>query len=288
MGRLHDYFTLTKPNLISLMIFVVLASMVIARGYQLPLLKAGAMLAISYLALGGSAALNNYIDRDIDALMERTAHRPLPSGRIPPRNALAFGLVLVGVSLALAVLILNVVTFAIILVGAVSYVWFYTLKLKRNTPSAVYWGGIPGAIPALGGWSAVLLRDWFTPLLLFSIVFLWQPAHFWSLACYRKEDYQKAGVPVLPVLKDPRSVSKYMVYWNSSLVIPTYLIYFFAGLSPVYLIGVTVLNAALIGYSVYAYTQETRDAYKSSFLLSVSYLFLLFAIMIFSRLIWFD
>jgi len=285
MGKLHDYFTLTKPNLISLMIFVVLASMVIARGYQLPLLRAGAMLIISYLALGGSAALNNYIDRDIDALMERTAHRPLPSGRIPPRNALAFGMVLVVISLALTFLIINVVTFAIVLVGVISYVWFYTLRLKRNTPSAVYWGGIPGAIPALGGWSAVLLRDWFTPILLFAVVFLWQPAHFWSLACFRKEDYQKAGVPVLPVLKDQKSVSKYMVYWNSSLIVPTYLVYFFTKLSPIYLVGVTVLNAALIGYSVYAYVKETKKAYRSGFLLSVNYLFLLFAVMIFARLI---
>ena len=133
------------------------------------------------MGLGGSAAINSYFDRDIDVKMSRTAGRAVPSGRLSPVNALQFGLFMLILSVALSFVLINPLTALIIGLGSLLYIVLYTLYLKRRTPSAVLWGGLSGAIPALGGWSVYSQTDWLIPFLIFMVVFLWQPGHFWPL-----------------------------------------------------------------------------------------------------------
>ncbi|MEM3799929.1 MAG: heme o synthase [Thermoprotei archaeon] len=284
MSKLSDYLELMKPRLIPLLLFVAIASMVVAKGEALgvrPLLE---MVVLGFIGLGGSAALNNYFDRDIDSQMVRTASRPIPAGRVSPKNALAFGFALIVFSVALTAILLNPLTAFIIGLGAFLYVWFYTLKLKRNTPSAVVWGGLAGSIPALGGWAAVSNTGWLTPILIFMVVFFWQPSHFWSLALLVKQDYDRAGVPVLPVLEGEGKVVSNAILYNI-LVLPfTYLVFVTGGLHAFYIYSITVLNIFLIAFSVIALLVRRRNVYRSNYRFSLAYMFMFLLALIVGKL----
>jgi protoheme IX farnesyltransferase len=285
MSKISDYIELMKPRLIPLLLFVAIASMVVAKGEALGIRPLLEMSILGFIGLGGSAALNNYFDRDIDSKMDRTSGRPIPSGRVPPRNALLFGLALIGVSIVFTAILLNPLTAFIIGLGAFLYVWFYTLKLKRNTPSAVVWGGLAGSIPALGGWAAVSKTGWLTPLFIFLVVFFWQPSHFWSLALLMKQDYGRAGVPVLPVLEGEGKVVSNAILYNL-LVLPfTYLLYITGGLHPFYLYSITVLNLFLIVFSVVAYFVKRRNVYRSNYRFSLAYMFMFLLALIVGKLV---
>jgi len=285
MSKIPDYIELMKPRLIPLLLLVAIASMVVAKGEALGIRPLVEMGVFGFIGLGGSAALNNYFDRDIDSKMDRTARRPIPSGRVPPKNALLFGLVLIGVSIVLTAILLNPLTAFIIGLGAFLYVWFYTLKLKRNTPSAVVWGGLAGSIPALGGWAAVSRTGWLTPLFIFLVVFFWQPSHFWSLALLVKQDYGRAGVPVLPVLEEESKVVSNAILYNV-LVLPfTYLLFITGGLHPFYLYSITVLNLFLMVFSVVAYFVKKRNVYRSNYRFSLAYMFMFLLALIVGKLV---
>jgi protoheme IX farnesyltransferase len=284
MSKLSDYIELMKPRLIPLLLLVAIASMVVAKGQNLGATPLVEMAVLGFIGLGGSATLNNYYDRDIDAKMDRTANRPIPSGRIPPRNALIFGLTLLSVAIVLTGVLLNPLTAVILGVGAFLYVWFYTLKLKRNTPSAVVWGGLAGSIPALGGWAAVSHSGWLTPVFIFLVVFFWQPSHFWSLALLVKQDYNRAGVPVLPLVEAESKVVSSAVLYNIVVLPFTYLIYITGGLHVFYLVAISVLNVFLIIFSVVPYFIKTRNAYRSNYRFSLAYMFMFLLALIVGKL----
>ncbi|PSN84137.1 protoheme IX farnesyltransferase [Candidatus Marsarchaeota G1 archaeon OSP_B] len=284
MQKFFDYLSLMKPALISLILFVAIVSMVVATGRETPLAKLIEMFVLGFFALGGAAVLNNYYDRDIDAAMTRTSNRALPSGRISPKNAFLFGIILLILSITLIALLINILTAIIVSIGAFLYDWFYTIYLKRRTPSAVIWGGIAGSIPAFGGWSAVTNEHWLAPLFIFLIVFFWQPAHFWSLSAYLRKDFMNARIPAMPTLKDETEVGRQMLLYNS-LVIPfTYLLYYFANLSVFYVYAATTLNALLILYTSLAYKLKRDNVYRANYRFSIVYMFMLLLAMVVARL----
>src|SRR6202165_3165608 len=196
---LSDYLELTKPKVQSLLLLTTIATMYVA-GDPSPLLVALSCLG-GYLSAGGAGAVNHWFDRDIDARMTRTALRPVPSGRVSPRSALAFGCTLACLSLLELSLTVNPLAAALSFVGFLGYVLVYTVWLKRRTPQNIVIGGAAGAIPPLVGWAAVTGSLSGTAVLLFFIVFFWTPPHFWALSLLMKGEYEKVGVPRLAVVR---------------------------------------------------------------------------------------
>jgi protoheme IX farnesyltransferase len=285
MQRVSDYFNLIKLRLISLLLFVAIVSMVVAKGYSLSSKTLFEMLILGFLGLSGSGILNNYFDRDVDAKMSRTNDRPIPAGRVSPRAAFVLGLILVAVSVGFSAFLLNTLTAFIIGLGSFLYLWLYTLRLKRKTPNAVIWGGLSGAIPALGGWAAVDNTGWIIPSLIFLTIFLWQPGHFWSLSMFVKEDYENVGIPVLPVLKNEKQVAKYTIMWNITVIPVTYLLYLFGGFTHFYLYAITILNAWLIIFSLLCYFDNRRNVYRSNFRFSLVYMLMFLLALVVGRLL---
>jgi len=237
-ARIRAYVTLTKPRIVELLLVTTVPTMFLAaRG--LPNL--GLMLVVvvgGALAAGAANAFNCYIDRDIDQLMGRTARRPLPAHTVSARNALVFGIVLTVVSLTMMAVFTNWFATALTAAAIAYYDLVYTMWLKRTTPQNTVWGGVCGALPVLIGWAAVTdslsLRAW----LLFAVVFLWQPPHFYALAIKFKDDYARAGIPMLPVVASLRRVGVETVIYSWLTVIAT-LALWPLGMTPLY--GVTAL-----------------------------------------------
>src|SRR5664280_144882 len=203
---LSDYVELTKPKVQSLLLLTTITTMYVA-GDPSPLLVALTCLG-GYLSAGGAGAVNHWFDRDIDARMARTATRPVPSGRVSPRAALAFGCTLAALSLIELSLAVNPLAAALSFSGFLGYVFVYTMWLKRRTPQNIVIGGAAGAFPPAIGWLAVTGGLDVMPLLMFAIVFAWTPPHFWSLSLGAHGDYQRAGVPMLPVVAGARETRR--------------------------------------------------------------------------------
>ena len=199
----RDWFALLKPRVVTLVVLTGLVGMLVAPGHLNPVLALTAVLCIA-VAAGAAGAINMWYDRDIDALMRRTAKRPIPAGVIEPGEALAFGVALSVASVIVMGLATNMVAASILALSIAFYVFVYTIWLKRRTPQNIVIGGAAGAFPAVIGWAAVTGDVTLMPVLLFTIVFLWTPPHFWSLALYACRDYEKAGVPMLPVVSGAR------------------------------------------------------------------------------------
>ena len=195
------YFLLTKPWIVALLLTTMLCGMLMAQAGIPPLRLLFFTFLGGWLAASGSSALNSYIDRDIDRLMGRTSRRPLPSGQIDPQHALLFGLTLVILGPLVMAVFVNTLSAALSLVGAVYYVVVYTLFLKRSTPQSVVIGGVAGALPPLIGWVAVTGQVAVLPILLVLIIFLWTPPHTWALVLMVTKDYERVGVPMLPIAK---------------------------------------------------------------------------------------
>ncbi len=208
-SRFSAYLGLTKPRIIELLLVTTVPTMFLAAGGFPPLWTMAATLIGGALAAGGANTLNSYIDRDIDAKMVRTGHRPLVTGDVSPRAALVFGLGLSGSSVAWLALTTNVLS-ALLAAGAIFfYVVIYTLGLKRRTPQNIVWGGAAGCFPVLIGWAAVTNSLSWAPWVMFAIIFFWTPPHYWPLSLRFKDDYAAAGVPMLPVV-----ASKTRVGWE--------------------------------------------------------------------------
>jgi protoheme IX farnesyltransferase len=202
------YLALTKPRIIELLLVTTLPSMILAAGGLPEWWVVVATLVGGTLAAGSANALNCYVDRDIDALMRRTGHRPLARHEVSPRGALAFGLVLGAVSVALLGALTNRLAALLTVIAIAFYVLVYTMLLKRRTAQNIVWGGAAGCMPVLIGWAAVTgSLDW-AALVLFGIVFFWTPPHFWALAIRYRDDYSRAGVPMLPVVASPVRVAR--------------------------------------------------------------------------------
>ena len=211
---LRAYLALTKPRIIELLLVTTLPAMVLAAGGLPELTVVLATMVGGTLAAGSANALNCFIDRDIDAVMRRTGHRPLARHQVSPSGALAFGSVLGVVAVLLIGLTTNWLAGGLTAVAIAFYVVVYTMLLKRRTPQNIVWGGAAGCMPVLIGWAAVTGSLAWAPVVLFAVVFCWTPPHFWALAIRYRDDYARAGVPMLPVVASPVQVARRIVRYS--------------------------------------------------------------------------
>ncbi len=224
-SRVGAYVALTKPRIIELLLVTTLPAMVLAARGLPGWAVVVATLVGGTLAAGSANALNCYVDRDIDALMRRTGHRPLARHDVSPRGALVFGLALGVVSVALIAAFTNVLAAGLTAAAIAFYVVVYTMLLKRRTAQNIVWGGAAGCMPVLIGWSAVTGSLAWAPVVLFAVVFFWTPPHFWALALRYRDDYARAGVPMLPVVASPAVVARQILLYSYLTVAATLLLW---------------------------------------------------------------
>jgi heme o synthase len=275
---LGDYVELTKPKVQSLLLLTTIATMYVA-GDPSPLLVFLTCLG-GYMSAGGAGAVNHYLDRDIDALMSRTATRPIPAGRIAPRAALAFGCALAVLSVLELSLAVNPLAAGLSFAGFLGYVFVYTVWLKRRTPQNIVIGGAAGAVPPLVGWAAVTDTVSGTAVILFFIVFFWTPAHFWALSLLAHRDYARAGVPMLPVVRGEQETRRQILLYSVLLYAVTQLPFCAGRFGVIYLAGSLVLGLAFIAGAVRLYRRADRRSALQLYLFSLAYLALLFCIMV--------
>jgi len=278
----RDFVTLTKPRIISLLLVTTIAPMFVAGRPEWTLVLA--VFVGGYLMAGGANAVNMYMDRDIDDRMARTRLRPIPSGRMHPREVLAFGVLLSTAATFLLAHVANVLTAALALAGFYFYVFVYTRWLKRSTPQNIVVGGAAGAFPPLVGCAAVTGRVDLFAIYLFLIVFYWTPPHFWALALLKKHDYGRAGVPMAPNVWGDAETKRQMVWYTVILLPLTLLPVAFGALGVVYLVcalalGVLFLRDVLRVLRATEWMPAAWRLYKFSLL----YLALLFAAMVLDR-----
>ena len=279
-GTWRDYVTLTKPRIMSLLLVTGFCGMIVgARGWPGTTTAIAAMTGLA-LACGGASALNHVLDRDIDPLMgERTLRRPVASGRVAPSRALEFGLALSAFSFVLLASTVNVLTAVLALVGNAFYVIVYTRWLKRTTPQNIVIGGAAGAVPPLVGWAAATGHVGVAALILFAIVFVWTPPHFWALALLLKENYAAAKVPMLPVVRGDRETARQIVVYSLGLVAVTLLPWAWGTVGLLYLACALALGAVFIGLAERLRRDITPRRAVFLFHYSLLYLALLFAAM---------
>ncbi len=275
LASVHDYLTLTKPRIMTLLLLTGAAGMFVGAQGVPPLWLFGVTMTGLALACGGASALNHVLDRDIDVLMgSRTKERPVASGRVSPAQALEFGLFLSALSFALLASAVNVLTAVLALVGNLFYVIVYTRWLKRSTPQNIVIGGAAGAVPPLVGYAAATGSLALPALWLFLIVFLWTPPHFWALALMIKNAYAAANVPMLPVVRGDRETARQILLYSIGLVAFTIVVGLWLG--PVYTVAAAVLGAVLVALAVLLRRDLTRARAQLLFHYSLAYLALLF------------
>lgn len=284
--QLRDYVALLKPRVMSLVVFTGLAGLLVAPGSLHPFLASVAVLCIA-VAAGAAGAINMWYDRDIDAIMARTRRRPLVQGRVDPSECLAFGVVLTVFSVMLMGLALNWLAAALLAAASFVYVFIYTLWLKRRTPQNIVIGGASGAFPPMIGWAAVTGSLSLEPLVLFALIFFWTPPHFWALALYRNSDYERAGVPMLPVVAGEKSTKRQILLYSLLLLplAPAPALLGTAGAlygAVALLLGLLFLAGAVAIWRAPS-GEATNRAAKRLFAFSILYLFLLFALLILDR-----
>jgi protoheme IX farnesyltransferase len=241
-----NYVSLTKPRIIELLLVTTVPTMFLASDGWPNWYLVLATLIGGALAAGGANALNNVVDRDIDALMDRTAHRPLVTGKVSVRGALALGIILSLLSVIWLVSQVNTLSALFAASAIVFYVCVYTLLLKRRTSSNIVWGGAAGCFPVLIGWAAVTNSISMAPIVLFLIVFWWTPPHYWPLSMQYRKDYENAGIPMLPVVADRKKVASQIAIYSWIMVATTLVLPLVSELSIVYLVGAVVLNVVFM------------------------------------------
>ncbi len=283
VGSVKDYFALLKPRVMSLVVFTAFVGMVLAPGGIHPVFGFVALLCIA-IGAGASGALNMWYDADIDAIMARTKTRPIPSGAVPADEALTFGTVLsIGSVLVLGVLVNWVAAF---LLGftIVYYFFFYTMWLKRRTAQNIVIGGAAGAFPPMVGWASVTGTVTLDSIILFMIIFIWTPPHFWALALYRSTDYERASIPMLPVTRGAEVTRRY-IWLYTLLLVPFSLAPVFTGLADLLYLVIALIAGGiftLLAWRVYkpregvAFPADERQLFK----FSIFYLFLLYAVLL--------
>ena len=280
----RDLIALTKPRIISLLLVTTIAPMFVAGTPTWPLVFV--VFTGGYLMAGGANAVNMYLDRDIDDRMARTRLRPIPSGRLTPREVLVFGVLLATSATFLLAHFANVLAAALALAGFYFYVFIYTRWLKRSTPQNIVIGGAAGAFPPLVGWAAVTGRVDLLGVYLFLIIFYWTPPHFWALALLKQRDYDRAGVPMAPLVWGERETKRQMLAYTAILVPLTLLPVAFGALGVVYLAAAVLLDGALIaGVVRVARRTPWMPAAWSLYKFSLLYLALLFGAMVADRLL---
>jgi protoheme IX farnesyltransferase len=288
LAGVEDYLALLKPRVMSLVVFTALVGLLVAPGHLHPVVGFTALLCIA-IGAGASGALNMWYDADIDAIMTRTLRRPIPAGRVQPGEALAFGATLaVGSVLVLGVLV-NWFAAALLAFTIGFYVFVYTMWLKRSTPQNIVIGGAAGAFPPMIGWAAVTGDVTLAPFLMFLIIFLWTPPHFWALSLLRCDDYARAGVPMLPVVSGLDATRKQILIYTLILapVGLTPSLFGFAGLvygAVAAICGVVMLHLAWRVYRDRA-GEAAASAARKLFAFSLLYVFVLFAALLADNLL---
>ncbi len=279
-----DYIALLKPRVMSLVVFTAFAGLYLAPGGLHPVVALTAVLCIA-VGAGASGAINMWYDRDIDAVMSRTRNRPIPAGRMEPGAALGFGVVLAVGSVTVMALAVNWTAAALLAFTIGFYVFMYSIWLMRRTPQNMVIGGAAGAFPPMVGWAAVTGDIALGSIVLFAIIFIWTPPHFWALSLYRRGDYERAGVPMMPVVAGERETRRQILLYTVILA-PL-------GMAP-WLIGMASwaygavaagLGAVFLGLAVAIWRDPGETAAKRTFAFSLLYLFLLFATLIADRLV---
>ena len=272
---IRDYVALTKPKVQSLLLFTTITTMYVAGDPSVGLVALTCLGGA--LSAGGAGAVNHYYDRDIDAVMQRTATRPIPGGRISPPAALRYGIALEVASFALLSLTVNLLAAVLALAGFLGYVLVYTMWLKRSTPQNIVIGGAAGAVPPLVGWAAATGHVGIAALLLFGIVFIWTPPHFWALALLIKDNYANARVPMLPVVRGDRATARQIVLYSLVLVAATLLPWGWGGAGPLYVVCALALGAVFLWLAERLRRDTTQRHALLLFHYSLLYLALLFA-----------
>ncbi len=278
-ARVEDYLALLKPSVMQLVVFTAIVGLVVAPGTINPLVGLIAVLCIA-IGAGGSASLNMWYDRDIDAVMSRTINRPIPSGRVTGEEALVFGIVLSIFSVALLGLAANWVAAGLLAFTIFFYAVIYTMWLKRRTPQNIVIGGAAGAFPPIVGWAAVTGTVSLESVVLFLIIFLWTPPHFWALALYKQSDYGAAGVPMMPNVVGNAStkvqIFVYTLLLAASAMVPSWL--GFAGLVYTVVAAITGLSFSLLAWRLLRTRDDVtmRKSARTLFNYSLSYLFIVF------------
>ncbi|HEX3805005.1 MAG TPA: heme o synthase [Solirubrobacteraceae bacterium] len=273
-----DYVELTKPKVQSLLLLTTIAAMEIAGD---PSVGKIALACIGgYMSAGGAGAVNHWYDRDIDGQMERTASRPIPAGRVSPRAALIYGCVLAAGSFILMWLTLNLLAASLAFGGFVGYVGVYTVWLKRRTWHNIVIGGAAGAIPPMVGWAATRGSLSWTAVYLFAIVFYWTPPHFWALSLLMKDDYEKVGVPMLPVVRGEAMTRQQILLYSLLLYAVTQLPFCAGAFGAVYLVASVLLGITFVVLAALLYRRQDRASALRLYLYSLAYLALLFGAMV--------
>jgi protoheme IX farnesyltransferase len=283
----RDFFTLTKPRVMTLVIFTAICGVLAARGHIHPVLGFTAILAIA-MGAGGSAVLNQWWEADLDAGMKRTMNRPLPGGRMRREDARDFGIFLSGVSVVLMGLAVGWLAAALLLVAIVYYAVIYTIWLKPRTPQNIVIGGGAGAFPPLIGWVAVTGELTAMPILLFAIIFMWTPPHFWALALFVEADYAKVGIPMMPVVAGEKSTRR-QIWWYTFALAPVAIAPWYIG-GTGWIYGMTAVTLSAL-FLLLAWPVGRRMALpgdrmlpeKKLFRFSIAYLFALFAALVVDR-----
>jgi heme o synthase len=273
-----DLFEMTKPKVQSLLLFTTVTTMYVAGDPSLGLVALTCLGGA--LSAGGAGAINHVIDRDIDRTMTRTANRPVAAGRISPTAGMTFGVLLGAGAFLLLATTVNLLAAALSLSGLLGYVFVYTLWLKRTTPQNIVIGGAAGAVPPLVAWAAVTGELAGTPLYLFAIIFFWTPPHFWALSLLMKDEYARAGVPMLPVVRGERETRRQILLYTILLYAVSQLPFCAGAFGMTYLVASVLLGAAFI-YGAVRLTRhpERRNALRL-YLFSLGYLAALFAAMV--------
>ena len=272
-STVRDYFSLLKPRVMSLVIFTGFIGLYIAPGSIHPIIGFIAILCIA-IGSGAAGAINMWYERDIDCLMERTKNRPLPKQAMPPEEALNFGVGLSFVSVIIMGLFVNLVAASLLAVAILFYVFIYTIWLKRVTPQNIVIGGAAGALPPMIGWAAVTNNISLESFLLFLIIFMWTPPHFWALSLYKCSDYTNAGVPMMPVVRGIKYTQLQILVYSAVLFFITILPYYIGMFGKIYLFTALILGVIFMYLAYLVYYDEKYKSAPKLFGYSIIYLFI--------------
>jgi protoheme IX farnesyltransferase len=276
----HQYLELTKPRVVALIVFTAIIGMFLAVPGMVPLQPLIAGTIGIWLAAASAAAINHLIDQRIDRVMARTAHRPLATGALTPTQVLVFAVVLGTASMTILIAFVNPLTAALTFASLIGYAIVYTAWLKRATPQNIVIGGAAGAAPPVLGWAAVTGQVHPYALLLFLIIFVWTPPHFWALAIFRRDDYSRAQVPMLPVTHGVEFTRQHVLYYTILLLIVTLLPYLTGMSGLFYLGGALVLGAGFLYYAIVLLNPPNELFPMKVFNYSIVYLMALFAFLL--------
>jgi protoheme IX farnesyltransferase len=277
-----EYLEILKPRVMALVVFTGLVGLSLAPGHLHPVLAAVAVLCIA-VGAGSAGAINMWYDRDIDALMRRTARRPLPTGRMMPGEALGFGVVLGVGAVVVMGLALNSVAAALLAMTILFYVFVYTIWLKRRTPQNIVIGGAAGAFPPIIGWAAATGEIGWGAIALFAIIFFWTPPHFWALSLYRADDYAAAGVPMLPVVSGLHETKRQILLYTLVLWPVTVAPWLLCVAGDLYAAGTLLLNAVFTVTAIRVCRDDSDRSARRMFAFSLLYLFLIFSLLLMDR-----